>query len=365
MNNETTCKHTINIKLVSKDQQKTIIQDHSKLGFGQRFTDHMFLMEYENGAWKNPRIEPYHDFQLDPATMVLHYGQGIFEGLKAYRKENNVYLFRPEKNITRMNISAKRMMMPPVDESLVLEALKQFCRLEKEWIPDSHETALYLRPTMIATDISLGVKPSLHYLFYIIASPVGPYYASGYQPITLFVTDQYTRAAPGGAGEAKTMGNYASSMLATHEAHEAGFNQVLWLDAIEKKYIEEVGVMNFFVLFKNELVTPQLTGTILPGVTRDSVITLAKSWGQKISERQLSIHELTQGLESGDVTEMFGAGTAAVISPVSHIHYKDITYQAGDGSVGKFTKKVFEELTAIQYGKKEDPFGWICQVCQN
>lgn len=358
-------KYPIKIKQVSADQQKTIIQDHSKLGFGSHFTDHIFLMEYTDGAWKNPRIEPYHDFQLDPATIVLHYGQGIFEGLKAYRKCNNVYLFRPEKNIARMNLSAKRMMMPTLDEALVLEALKQFCQLEKDWIPDSYGTSLYLRPTMIATDISLGVKPSLNYLFYIIASPVGPYYTTGYTPIKLMVADQYTRAAPGGAGEAKTMGNYASSMLATNDAHKAGFNQVLWLDAIEKKYIEEVGVMNFFALLKDELVTPQLTGTILPGVTRESVIHLAKSWGYKVSERKISINELVTGLESGNVIEMFGAGTAAVISPVSHIHYKGKTYQASDGAVGQFTQKIFDELTEIQYGKKEDPFGWICTVCCN
>ncbi len=352
----------IQISKVPSAQQKQIPEDHSKLGFGQLFTDHMFMMEYEDGAWKNPRIEPYRDFQMDPATLVLHYGQGIFEGLKAYRKDDSIYLFRPEKNIERMNQSATRMMMRTFDEDLALDAIKQLCLVEKNWIPDSHGTALYLRPTMIATEATLGVRPSTKFLFYIIASPVGAYYANGYNPIKLMVTEKYARTAPGGAGAAKTMGNYASAMLATHEAHEAGFNQVLWLDAINKKYIEEVGVMNFFALIDDELVTPNLTGTILPGVTRDSVIQLAKSWGTKVSERQLSIDELIQGIQSGAVKETFGSGTAAVISPISDFHHQDQTYQVADGQIGSFTNRLFNELTSIQYGKAEDRFGWIHKI---
>ncbi len=354
--------HKIHIEKITPDLKKQIHQDHSKLGFGQLFSDHMFLMEYDGKAWSNPRIEPYRDFQIDPATLVLHYGQGIFEGLKAYRNGDDLYLFRPEKNIERMNQSATRMMMQTFDEELALEALKQLCLLEKDWIPDSHGTALYLRPTMIATEVSLGVRPSSKYLFYIIASPVGAYYANGYSPIKLMVTEKYARTAPGGAGAVKTMGNYAAAMFATNEAHEAGFNQVLWLDAVEKKYVEEVGVMNFFALFKDELVTPNLTGTILPGVTRDSVIQLVKSWGIKVSERQLSIDELVRGIESGDVLETFGSGTAAVISPISDIHYQDKTYQIADGQIGSFTQRLFNELTAIQYGKTEDPFGWVQKI---
>lgn len=354
--------HHFQIKKVMPEQKKLIQSDHSKLGFGQFFSDHMFLMEYDGKDWKNPRIEPYQNFQMDPATLVLHYGQGIFEGLKAYRNGDNIYLFRPEKNIERMNQSARRMMMPTFDEELVLEALKQLCIVEKEWIPDSHGTSLYLRPTMIAADVSLGVRPSNTYLFYIIASPVGAYYANGYNPIKLMVTEKYARTAPGGAGAVKTMGNYAAGLLATHESHEAGFNQVLWLDAVEKKYVEEVGVMNFFVLFKDELVTPKLTGTILPGVTRDSVITLAKSWNIKVSERLLGIDELVHGIQSGDILETFGSGTAAVISPISDIHYKDKTYQVADGKIGVFTQRMFDGLTSIQYGKAEDPFGWVLKV---
>lgn len=354
--------HTIKIEKSPVEKCKSKITDHSQLGFGKYFSDHMFLMDYFDGAWHNPRIEPYHSFIFDPATLCLHYGQGIFEGLKAYRNENQIYLFRPELNLQRMNESAKRMMMPTFNVELVLSALKQLCQLEEDWIPDSHGTALYLRPTMIATEVCLGVKPSLKYLLYIIASPVGAYYAHGYQPIKLMVSDKYVRAAPGGAGSAKTMGNYASSMLATHEAHQTGFNQVLWLDAIHRKYIEEVGVMNFFALINDELVTPQLTGTILPGVTRDSTIKLAKSWGVNVSERQLSIDELTSGIESGAVKEIFGTGTAAVISPVSHIHYKDKTYQVQDASIGSMTSRIFDELTSIQLGKKADPFGWVMKI---
>ena len=215
---------------------------------------------------------------------------------------------------------------------------------------------------MIATEISLGVRPSTKFLFYIIASPVGAYYTNGYNPIKLMVTEKYTRTAPGGAGAVKTMGNYASAMLATNEAHEAGFNQVLWLDAVNRKFVEEVGVMNFFALFNDELVTPNLTGTILPGVTRDSVIELVKSWGLKVSERPLSIKELIQGIQSGEVKETFGTGTAAVISPISDIHYQGKSYQIAKGQIGQFTQRLFDDLTSIQYGKTKDPFGWIQPV---
>ena len=335
--------------------------DDNKLGFGSFFTDHVFNMDYtpEKG-WTNPRIEPYGPIVLDPATMVLHYGQGVFEGLKAYRTEaGGIQLFRPWDNIKRLNRSAQRLCIPEVDEVFLLKALKQLISLEKDWVPHAPETSLYIRPTIIATDPFLGVRASNTYRLFIILSPVGAYYPEGFNPIKIWVTKDYVRAVRGGVGETKTLGNYAASLLAGNEAHEEGYTQVLWLDGVEQKYIEEVGSMNIFFVIDGEIITPALNGSILPGITRDSVIKLAKLWNMPVSEKLISIDELLQSNQDKTLSEIFGSGTAAVISPVGEIKYGENVYRIGDGLVGPTAKKLYTAITDIQYGKAEDPMGWI------
>ena len=314
----------IRIQQVEPDKRKPIETDPSKLGFGRNFSDHMFEMNYDpDRGWHDPRIVPHHPLSLDPATMVLHYAQEAFEGMKAYRGEGDgVYLFRYQENLERLNRSCRRLVMPELPMDLVAEGLKKLVLLEKSWIPKSDGCALYIRPTIIATDPFLGVRPSNTYLFYIIVGPVGAYYPEGFNPVSIYVADDYVRAVRGGVGEAKTGGNYAASLLAQMEAKAQGFPQVLWLDAIERKYIEEVGTMNIFFKFGDEVVTSPLTGTILPGVTRDSVIQILKKWGVKVSERQFTIDEVVEGLKSGVCKEVFGSGTAAIISPVKSIPYR-------------------------------------------
>ncbi|MBU0986659.1 MAG: branched-chain amino acid aminotransferase, partial [Proteobacteria bacterium] len=272
----------------------------SELGFGKYTTDHMFLMDYtRKKGWHNPRIEPYGDLKLDPAAMVLHYNQEVFEGLKAYHlKDGGIGLFRPDKNFERMNASARRMVMPEVDFSFIFEALKKLILLDREWIPKSEGTSLYIRPTMIANEPALGVRPADQYLFYIILGPVGAYYPEGFSPTKIYVSDEYVRAVKGGAGEAKTSGNYGPTLIASKQAAEKGYTQVLWIDAKERKYVEEVGTSNIFFMINNELVTPPLKGTILPGVTRDSVIQIARHWGLKVSERLISIEDVINGINN-------------------------------------------------------------------
>ncbi len=332
----------------------------SDLGFGRYFTDHMFLMDYaRDKGWHKPRIEPYQPLNLDPAAMVLHYGQEVFEGLKAYYlPDAGIALFRPEKNIERMNASARRMVMPELDPDLVLQAMKEFVLLERDWVPKSEGTSLYIRPTMIANEPALGVRPADEYLFFIIAGPVGAYYPGGFKPTRIYVTDEYVRAARGGSGAAKTSGNYGRTLLAAKQAAERGYTQVLWLDAKERKYVEEVGTSNIFFLVMDELVTPPLGGTILPGVTRDSVLELARSWGLNVSERAISIDEVVEGCKSGALKEMFATGTAAVISPVGEIGYQEEVLLIADGGTGELSQSLYNEITAIQYGHKDDPFGW-------
>jgi branched-chain amino acid aminotransferase len=332
----------------------------SELGFGKYTTDHMFLMDYtHNKGWHNPRIEPYGDIKLDPAAMVLHYNQEVFEGLKAYYlKDGGIGLFRPNKNIERMNASARRMVMPEVDGDFFLRALKELILLEREWIPKSEGTSLYIRPTMIANEPALGVRPAEQYLFYIILSPVGAYYREGFSPTKIYVSDTYVRAAKGGAGEAKTSGNYGPTLLASKQAAQKGYTQVLWIDAKERKYVEEVGTSNIFFVLGEQLVTPPLGGTILPGVTRDSVIQIARHWGVEVSERPITIHEVIDAAKSGALKESFATGTAAVISPVGDICYKEQELQIADGKIGKWSQRLYDEITGIQYGHKEDPFGW-------
>ncbi len=338
--------------------------DESNLGFGTIFTDHMFNMDYNpDKGWHNPRIEPYQALTMDPATMVLHYGQGVFEGLKGYRSQTgDVTLFRPMENVRRLNRSSKRLCIPEMDEDFVLEAIKQLINVEKEWVPGVEGTSLYIRPTVIATDPFLGVRASFTYRFFVILSPVGAYYPEGFNPVKIFVTRDFVRAVRGGVGEAKTMGNYAASLLAGDKAHEEGYTQVLWLDGVEQKYIEEVGAMNIFFVIGDEIITPKLNGSILPGITRNSVVELGKSWGLNVSERKISIDEVLQAHLAGTLKEVFGSGTAAVISPVGEIKYGDELIKIGDGSVGPLSQRFYDSLTDIQYGITEDPFGWIVPV---
>jgi len=334
------------------------------LGFGTIFTDYMFNMDYDpDKGWHSPRIEPYASIEMDPATMYLHYGQGVFEGLKAYRTESGrIQLFRPQENLKRLNRSCRRLCIPEVDEAFVLDAMKQLIGTEKDWVPGAPETSLYIRPTIIAMDPFLGVRASYTYRFFIILSPVGAYYPEGFNPVKILATSDYVRAVRGGIGEAKTPGNYAASLLAGEHAHEAGYTQVLWLDGVEQKYIEEVGSMNIFFVIDNEIITPELNGSILPGITRNSVITLAQKWQDKICERKISIDELMGAHAAGKLQEVFGAGTAAVISPVGEIKYGDRVIAIGDGEVGPVAKKYYKAITEIQYGQAEDPMGWIVPV---
>ena len=331
------------------------------VGFGTVFSNHMFCMAWDQGeGWHDAEIKPYQPLVLDPSTLALHYGQSSFEGLKAYHSvSGGINLFRPRENFERMNRTAKRMCLPDLDIDFVLDSLKQLLQEEEEWVPREEGTSLYIRPTKLATEPFLGLKVSSRYLFYIILSPVGPYYPEGFNPVKIIVSDSYVRAAPGGVGDAKTAGNYAASNLAEKEAKEQGFTQVLWLDAVERRYIEEVGSMNIFFVIRNEIVTPQLNGTILPGITRFSVLELARHWGLKVSERRISIDEALTGLEDGSVQEVFGAGTAAVISPVGLLHYRGRSHQVGDGTTGPVARRFFDALTDIQYGRSEDPFGWV------
>lgn len=348
----------LNIK--KADQFKTK-PDDSKLSFGTTFTDYMFNMDYnpQNG-WHHPRIEPYASIDMDPATMILHYGQGVFEGLKAYRTEKGtVQLFRPRDNFRRMNNSARLLCIPEIDEDFVLDCLKKLLTIEKNWVPGAPGTSLYIRPTIIATDPFLGVRASHTYRFFIILSPVGAYYAEGFNPVKIWVTRNHVRAVRGGVGEAKTPGNYAASLYAGEQAHKHGYTQVLWLDGVEQEYIEEVGAMNIFFVIDGELVTPMLNGSILPGITRDSVIALAKMWGIKVAERRISINEVLDVHDSGKLDEIFGSGTAAVISPVGEIKYGDQLITVGTGKVGTMANRFYNELTNIQYGKTKDPAGWI------
>ncbi len=334
------------------------------LGFGRYFTDHMFQMEWNREqGWSKARICAYQDFKMDPASTVLHYGQAVFEGLKAYRgKDQQIFLFRPKDNLERMNTGAIRMSMPRIPVNQVLKALKALVYLDREWIPDGQGASLYLRPTMIGVDPYLGLKPSDTYLFYIIMSPVGAYYAEGFNPTKIFVNKEYVRSVKGGVGYVKTAGNYAASMLATEQAKKAGYIQVLWLDACERKYIEEVGTSNIFFLLGETLVTPPLGGSILGGITRDSVIKLARGYGVDVEERPVTIDEVIAASLDGSLKESFATGTAAVISPVGELCYDDTVYSINNGKTGQLAVKLFEELQAIQYGHRQDAHSWRLKV---
>ena len=338
--------------------------DSSNLGFGQYFTDHMFIMDYTEGmGWHDPQIVPYGPLSFEPSCMVFHYGQAIFEGLKAYKtKEGKVLLFRPEKNMARVNVSNERICIPPIDIDFAVEATKQLVNMDSDWIPTEKETSLYIRPFIIATDPFVGVRPSNKYLFMIILSPSGSYYKEGINPVNIYVEDKYVRAVKGGIGFAKTPGNYAASLKSQMEAKQKGFAQVLWLDGVERKYIEEVGTMNVFFVIDGEVITPELNGSILAGITRDSTIELLKDKGYKVTERKLSIHEVYDAQAAGRLDEAFGTGTAAVISPIGGLTWNDNSITINNGNIGPISKIIYDTITGIQCGDLDDKYGWTVEV---
>ncbi len=343
---------------------KPPFSDTSRLGFGQYFTDHMFVANYETGkGWYEAKTVDYASFAIDPAASVLHYSMEIFEGLKAYRSaDGRILLFRPEQNARRMNRSATRLCMAEIPEELFLRGVKEVVLQDKDWIPGDEGTSLYIRPTMIANENFLGIKVSNRFMFYVILSPVGPYYKEGFNPIPIYVEDKLVRASVGGVGDIKTGGNYAASLFADNRAKKLGFTQVLWLDSKEHRFVEEVGSMNIFFVFGNKLVTPALNGSILPGITRDSVLKLAPDLGYEVEERAISIDEVLEGIKSGKVTECFGSGTAAVISPVGLLHYKGVDYVLNNGRTGEVTNHIYRSLVDIQYGRAADPYGWVQEI---
>ncbi|BFL45926.1 branched-chain amino acid aminotransferase [Lactonifactor longoviformis] len=354
----------LEIKIEKTTNPKPIPDKDNPLVFGTIFTDHMFEMDYTDGkGWHDPRIVPYHNLELEPSAMVFHYGQEMFEGLKAYKTEDGrILLFRPDKNIERANHSNRRLMIPEIPEDIFMEAIKQVVKIDEAWIPTKEGTSLYIRPFVIATDPFLGVRPSYTYKFMIILSPVGAYYPEGLDPVKIWIEDEYVRAVRGGIGEAKTGGNYVASMASQMKAHEEGYSQVLWLDGVERKYIEEVGAMNIFFKINGTVVTPMLNGSILSGVTRRTCIELCKSWGVPVEERKVSVDELEEAARTGALEEVWGSGTAAVISPVGHLRYEDDVFQIGDGGIGELSQKLYDTVTGIQLGKIEDKFGWTVEV---
>ncbi|WP_200814966.1 branched-chain amino acid aminotransferase [Scatolibacter rhodanostii] len=354
----------LDIKIEKTTHPKPKPADESKLGFGKIFTDHMFIAKYKDGAgWYDASIVPYGPIELDPSLMSLHYGQSIFEGLKAYRGvDDEIRLFRPEKNFARLNYSAERMCLPQIDEDFALKALKALVDLDQEWIPHAEGTSLYLRPFMFGTDQYVGVHPSSEVYFMIICSPVGAYYPTGLDPVKIIVEDKYVRAVKGGTGYIKTAANYAQSLKAQQEAEEKNYSQVLWLDGIEHKYIEEVGTMNIFFVFEDEIVTPALNGSILSGITRMSCVDMLKEWGLPVVERQISIDEVIEGSQNGRLKECFGSGTAAVISPVGELMIGENKLIFNDGKIGELSQRLYDELTGIQWGKVEDKLGWMIKI---
>lgn len=353
----------MDIKFVKNENPKQK-PDQNNLGFGHIFTDHMFVMNYTEGkGWHDARIVPFGDITLSPAAMVFHYGQEMFEGLKAYRgNDGKARLFRPIMNAKRTNASNDRLCIPNIKEEDFVEAIRSLVSVDKDWIPSAPGTSLYIRPFIIATDAFLGVAPSKTYLFIIILSPSGAYYESGLAPVGIWIEDEYVRAVRGGMGFAKTGGNYAASLAAQVKAHDDGYSQVLWLDGVERKYIEEVGAMNIFFKIDGKIVTPMLNGSILPGITRNSVIALCKDWGYEVEERKVSVDELIEAQKNGKLEECFGTGTAAVISPVGKLRYKDDVMLINNNEIGEVASKLYDEITGIQNGTKEDKFGWITFV---
>lgn len=331
------------------------------LGFGRFFSDHMFIMDYEPArGWHQPRIVPYGPIALDPAAKVLHYGQAVFEGLKAYRMADGaIGIFRPRANMRRLNLSNERLSIPRMDEDTVLDALKQLLQVDRDWVPDEPGTSLYIRPFVFATEAALGVAPSASYRFMIILSPVGAYYAEGIRPVSIHVEADYVRAVPGGVGSAKTGGNYAAGLQAQQGAAAGGCAQVLWLDGVHRKYVEEVGSMNVFFRIGNTVVTPALSGSFLEGITRQSVIWLLKHWDVAVEERAIEIEEIIRAQREGTLKEMFGTGTAAVVAPVGALHWQGELRTVGDGEAGELAVRLYDALTAIQTGRTPDLFNWM------
>ena len=351
------------IKYIIKERTEKVVLPKS-LGFGQIFTDHVFEMDYsKDKGWHSPKIIPLEMLEMHPATSFIHYGQTIFEGLKAFKTVNDeAVIFRPDVHMQRLNNSARRICMPEIDTEFVLEALKELVAIESDWIPKNRGEALYIRPFMFGTDPALGVRPSFNYKLVILLSPVGAYYPEGFKPVKILIQDDYARTVRKGLGECKTAANYAASLLAAQEAGKKGFTQVLWLDGVEQKYLEEVGTMNIFVHFKDEIATPKLSGTILPGVTRRSVIQILKEWGKNVSERAISVEEVLSAYDKGNLVGLFGTGTAAIISSVGSLTYKDKNMSFNNGEPGEFDLKLFNELNAIHRREKADTHNWLVKA---
>ncbi len=352
----------MDIKFIKRDELKQK-PDFSNLVFGTIFTDYMFIMDYHEGkGWHDARIQPYGPIEMAPSSCVLHYAQGLFEGMKAYKNSDKVYLFRPEKNFERLADGCDRMCIPPIDIDFAVNALKKLIDIERDWIPSDDGAALYIRPFVVADEDVLGVHPANIYRFMIILSPVAAYYSGGFAPIDIMVEEKYTRSSPGGTGAVKAIGNYAASLKGQSRAAKEGYSQVMWLDGVERKNVEEVGSMNIFFVIDGELHTPVLSGSILPGITRSSTIELAKSIGKTVVERSISIDELLVAAKEGRLTECFGTGTAVVISPVGGLCYKGEKFTVGSGKVGEITLELYKKLTDIQYGRSQDEFGWRVTV---
>ena len=353
----------IDIKIVKTTAPKAKPEE-SGLGFGKHFSDHMFIMEYTRAeGWHNARIVPFENVTLHPASTVLHYGSEIFEGLKAYRRaDGGVQLFRPIENMRRLNNSAERLCLPTIPEEMSMQILKTFVEVEKDWVPYSNGTSLYLRPFMFGNDPFLGVHAVDNATFMIIASPSGSYYKEGINPVGIMIESEDVRAVRGGTGYAKCGGNYAASNRAGEKAEKKGYSQVLWLDGVERKYIEEVGAMNVMFKVAGKVITPALTGSILPGVTRKSCIEVLRGLGYEVEERLFSIDELRDALENGTLEEAWGCGTAAVVSPIGRLSYLGKEYTVNEGKIGEVTQKLYDTLTGIQWGKLEDTFGWIVKI---
>ena len=350
----------LNIRIEKTTTPKALPAKDNPLTFGTIFTDHMFVMNYQKGkGWFDPRVVPYQPISLEPSAMVFHYGQEMFEGLKAYRADDGrALLFRPDMNAKRTNNTNKRLCIPEIPVEDFIQAVQAVVKVDEAWIPNKPGTSLYIRPFIIATDPFLGVRPSDTYLFVIILSPVGAYYPEGLNPVKIWIEDDYVRAVKGGIGEAKTGGNYVASMAAQLKAHDEGYSQVLWLDGVERKYIEEVGAMNIFFKINGKVLTPMLNGSILPGITRNSVIEVCKSWGYEVEERRISVEELLEAQKSGKLEECFGTGTAAVISPVGKLRYKDDVMLINNNTIGEVSQKLYDTITGIQWGECEDKFNW-------
>ena len=350
---------------IKVEKAKTLKEkpDFSKLGFGKFFTDHMFTAQFnEKDGWHDLKITPFGYMPIHPASTVLHYGAEIFEGMKAYRTKDGYQMFRPLENLARMNNSAERLCLPAIPEDMWINALTELINLDYEWIPDLPGTSLYIRPFMFGNDETLGVHAVHNATFVIILSPVGNYYAEGLNPVKISIENHDVRAVRGGTGYAKCGGNYAASLRAGKRAEEKGISQVLWLDGVERKYIEEVGSMNVMFKINGEIVTPELTGSVLPGITRKSCIELLKEKGYKVSERLISVEELGKAAESGALEEAWGTGTAAVVSPIGHLYYEGKDYVVSGNKIGKLTQELYDELTGIQWGRLPDKHGWCYKV---